>query len=315
MADDFYVKGGVRFDSSQVNSAAQAIGGSMNRAMDTVASRFRRQMIGALTGGGFVTLITKTVRESAEIQKKASKFGIDPQIMATLSRLATQTGAEVADLANQYLNAKEKGGEFAQTIEAAMTDLLNKGLIPTTDQIDKMASAMQKLADIVDKLGPAVGSGAKWMEDPSTFFTDWYKGIAIINGKIGRMIGNVTGIDWFKKQADRSTQYGYGIGEFDTTGQPKTDTPKSDADKAKDQIIKDLQFELWWERIGGNQNWTSSKEEKAKDTTQNQQVSSAAQIGLFWTKGMGSMTEQEYQLKLINRQMADLVATVKRGQL
>lgn len=317
MAEDFHVKGKVSVDGSSLGRAADSIKTGLSRAFGSVAGSFRGALLSVFSAGALTALIGNNLRKALEQTTEAGKAGVSTEEYATLARLAEQTGVSVEEIAKKYIKAKEQGGEFATTVRNAMGELLDDGLIPTTKQTEAMANAMLQLSDFASKAAVAVGdvvaNATKTANEGGGGVFGLILGSAKKTGQIllgwtqERIADAVEFVGGkassLREDALRNKLKGYGIDPDGGPAPAEVQKPQTAFGKAKDEVTAEAAAKFRKDAVG------------TADKSQAMPVANLTQIGGYMTRGINSATQQEYQLKLLNRQIGDLVATVKRGQM
>jgi len=315
MSEDFHVKGRVSLDGSSLSRAGESIKRGLGQSFGQVASSFRASLLSVFSAGAMTALVGNSLRKALETSTEAAKTGVSTEEYATLQRLAEQTGVTVDEIAKKYIKAKETGGAFADTVQKAMAELLNDGLIPTTNQTQAMADAMLKLSDFAAKAAVAVGdvvaNASKTAEEGGGGVFGWLLGSAKKTGQI--MLGwtqekianaiEFVGGEASKLREDglRNKLKGYGV-DPDAPSKPKAaEKPMTAFGTARAEIAADAAAKLRKEAFSSG------------EKSQAMSVSALTQIGGYQTRGQSLASAQEYQLKLLNRQVGDLVALTKKG--
>lgn len=329
MADSFNITGGFVLDTEGLARGAQKATREFNTLGTRIAHSFRERIVSTIGAAGIVWAIKKELEKAQRVTIDSLKLGVNTEEFQTLQHLSAQTGQTVENLADQFIEAKASGTDFAKSVGSAMKELRDSGTIMTAEDVEAMAKAYQSIAELKAKAAPIVGGLAS--------------GVAgTINDIRSNKSGVMSGIwqntkDWAKitgggfmeflaglapegnAQAEEFRKKGYNLRRSVTENTNAEDIEGSGTkqETALEKLTRELRqqtaHDAWWKAIGGNENWSSAKEKKAnKDRAF--EVSSLTGIGGYM-QSAAPKTRAESQLELINRKMDDLVAVGRKVAL
>lgn len=316
MSDDFGVRGSFSWDNESLGRAGGALRNSMGRVAGQIGQTFKSRIIAAFGASGVAFVIKQTLERGFEASSRSFKLGISSEVFQALNRMADRTGETVDELAKQFMASKAAGTDFARTVEAATGEMLKTGLISSTKQVNELAEAYVKLADVLAKIAPyiadrvaAVAGTVESVEKKGVMATI-AEFMNLQTGRLHERIGKMTG-------QQRIVEEGLQL-QLEASGGKVSDDglvygpPEEDPTaKLLRQLREQQQFEAWYESIGGNVNWSSAAQEKTKREKLDTDVSDLRKMGGYMTTGPAT-TPAEEQLRLINRKMDDLVAAGRK---
>lgn len=323
---NFSITGGFVLDTEGLARGAQKLTREFNTLGTRIAHSFRERIVSTIGAAGLTWAIKKELEKAQKVTTEAAKYGLNTEVFQTLQHLAEQTGNSVEELANQFIEAKASGTEFAQEVGDAMRQLRDSGAIMSADDVQQMAKAYQAIAQLQAKAAPIVAGAAGAVSGTINDITSNKEGIAagvIQNTKdwlkimIGGLIEGVTSLaDPGDERVQRYNEYGRNLRRSVTANTNATDIEgaATATETPLERLIRELQnqaaTDAWWKAVGGNENW-STKEKTKKEKTRAFEVSSLTGIGGYM-QSAAPKTAAETQLEMINRKLDDLVATGRK---
>lgn len=326
MADSFNITGGFVLDTEGLARGAQKVTREFNTLGTRIAHSFRERIVSTIGAAGIMWAIKKEMEKAQRVTVDSLKMGVNAEEFQTLQHLAEQTGQTVENLADQFIAAKASGTDFAKSVGSAMEELRNSGAIMTADDVEAMAKAYQAIAQLKAQASPIVGGLAGGVAGTINDVSKNPGGIGAGLWQNTKDWAKITGGGFMEflaglapegnAKAEEFRQKGYNLRRSVTANTNAEDIAGSGttAETALEKLTRELRqqtaHDAWWKSIGGNENWSSSKEKKVnKDRAF--EVSSLTGIGGYM-QSAAPKTRAESQLELINRKMDDLVAVGRK---